>query len=99
MQTLLLLLSALVTYVEAICTGSLYWDPLTNACVHCTSFYIQSAHGILLIFIMETPPQINVLLPAQQPLIYMQMTSIKLVYQVPPTQFSLPLESNQNILR
>ncbi len=99
MQTLLLLLSALVTYVEAICTGSFYWDPLTNACVHCTQFYIQSALGILPIFIMETLPQINVSLHAQQPLIYMQTTSIKLVYQVLHTQFSLPLESNQNILR
>lgn len=45
MQTLLLLLSAIIIYVEAICNSTQYWNPLNNACVNCNNLLIQNAHG------------------------------------------------------
>lgn len=36
MLAVCLLLGLLTCWVESICTGSLYWNPLDNACVQCS---------------------------------------------------------------
>ena len=38
MQTLLLFCVVFIAKVQAICSGSLFWDPFSNACVSRTPF-------------------------------------------------------------
>lgn len=60
MQSVFLILSLIVAYAEAICTGSKYWDPLNNACVNCKAIIIQNALGTLRTYTTRIRPPTSV---------------------------------------
>lgn len=50
-----LVLGLLVDWVQSICTGTLYWNPLNNACVAGNWVLMQNVLGILRTCTTETP--------------------------------------------
>ena len=100
MKGLLVVWTALLTYVHSICSGALYWDPFNNACVNGKDDLKQNAHGNLQYCTTLTPRQTNAWKRVRRLQVTTPTISRKVAWEVRISLSSLSIQCDcQDLLR